>query len=299
MYDATVVASYYVAVCAARQDAYAAWTGEHWSAVREPLTAEVIIAAFERKKPVSGYMIDADNSTHIAALDIDLDDGWEIGQKVGQSMWDDGVPAYLERSRRGAHLWLFLDRVMPAIVVRRALRSYLAKFGLDENPKVELRPGSDRVSSDGLGHALRMPSMPHQSTGQRGLLCDPRTGESFGNKLADFLLAFEDAPADRIVAAAERYHPQIDPATIPSHYRRPKPITDGPSVIEVLAEVGLNAIPGRAVRCPLHDDHNPSLSVARDGERVFCKQATCDGYNGGRGLGSNQLARLIRGRATL
>jgi hypothetical protein len=296
-HDATVVASYYVAVCAARQDAYAAWTGEHWSAVREPLTAEVVISAFERKKPVSGYMIDADNSTHIAALDIDLDNGWEIGQQVGQSMWNDGVPAYLERSRRGAHLWLFLDRVMPAIVVRRALRSYLDQFGLAENPKVELRPGSDRVSSDGLGHALRMPSMPHQSTGQRGFMCDPRTGESLGTKLADFLLVFEDAPADRIVAAAERYHPMIDPRSIPSRYRKPKAYDDAPSVVAVLAEIGVNAIPGRAVRCPFHDDKHPSLSIARDEARAFCKSPECPAHNYGRGLGSNQLAALVRGRA--
>lgn len=297
-YDRAQVATYYAGLCAARTDAYSQWTGDQWVAVRRPLTPEVVLGAFESKVPVSGYMIGADSTTHVMALDIDLEDGWEVARRIGAAMWADDAPAYIERSRRGAHLWAFLDQRVPAIVARRAWRSYVAAARVTLDPKIELRPGSDRIDPDGLGHALRMPTMPHQVTGKRDALRDPRSGEPIGAGLAQILLAIEIVPAARISAAAERYQPPIDPRSLPSRYRRPKPIDeDGPSVVELLAEMGVAARPGRAVRCPFHDDKRPSLSIADDERRVFCKSPECEAHNLGRGLGTHQLTALIRRRA--
>ncbi len=293
-YDRIQVATYYLAVFAARTDAYAIWTDEGWRAVREELTPSVVIGAFKGHKPVSSYTVGADNLTHVAALDVDLEDGLAIATKVARVMWAHGAPAFVERSRRGAHVWSILDARLPAIVVRRGLRAFLHLAEIAPDPKIELRPGSDRVGNDGLGFALRMPMMPHPATGRRYLLCNPETGDPIGQSLSEILLAFEQAPADAFALVAEQWKPTVDPRTIPSSFRRPRARDDdGPTVVELLGRMGITAVPGRAVKCPFHDDRHPSLSVARDERRVFCKSPNCEAHNAGRGLGSNQLAALI------
>lgn len=292
-YDREQVATVYAATFAARTDAYTRWNGDHWQAVREPLTAGAVIRAFEERQPLSGYTVGPDNTTHVAALDFDVEDGEALAFRVTRMMWANGAPAFVERSRRGAHVWSVLDRPLSAIVVRRALRAFLQFAEIAPDPKIELRPGSDRLSEDGLGFALRMPTMHHPLTGKRYPMLDPESGGSIGNSLAEILLAFDLAPSGAFELAAEQWVPAVDPRTIPSSYRRPKAHTDGPSVVELLADMGIRAVPGRAVKCPFHDDRHPSLSIARDEERVFCKSAECEASNGGRGLGSNQLAALI------
>jgi hypothetical protein len=53
---------------------------------------------------------------------------------------------------------------------------------------------------------------------------------------------------------------------------------------------------GRANHCPAHDDSNPSMSIARDDRRVWCKQAACILANDGRGRGTHELEALAPGR---
>ena len=175
-YDRVQVATYYIALFAARTDAYAIWTDEGWRAVREELTPTVVIRAFEDRRPVSGYTVGPDNLTHVAALDVDLEDGLAIATKVARVMWAHGAPAFVERSRRGAHVWSILDARLPAIVVRRGLRAFLHLAEIAPDPKIELRPGADRLGNEGLGFALRMPMMSHPATGKRYPLCSPRIG---------------------------------------------------------------------------------------------------------------------------
>lgn len=294
-YDREQVALVYAATFAARTDAYTRWSGDHWQAIREELTPGVVIRAFQEKRPISGYTVGADNLTHVAALDFDLEDGEALAFKVARVMWANGAPAFVELSRRGAHVWSVLDHRLPALVVRRALRAFLQFAQIEYDPKIELRPGSDRLSEDGLGFALRMPTMHHPATEKRYPICDPESGASIGNSLAEILLGFDMAPAGAFSLAAEQYQPVVDPHSIPSAYRRPRARNeDGPTVVEVLTELGINARLGRAVKCPFHDDRHPSLSIARDEQRVFCKSPTCEAHNAGRGLGSNQLATLVR-----
>ena len=56
-----------------------------------------------------------------------------------------------------------------------------------------------------------------------------------------------------------------------------------------------NARPGKAVRCPAHDDRNPSLSILRDDKRVICKTPGCILNNDDHGRGTYELTRLAPG----
>ena len=54
------IAEVYAATFAARQDDWVYWTGDTWVRRGEPLTAEVIAAAFSGGSSVSGYTVAPD-----------------------------------------------------------------------------------------------------------------------------------------------------------------------------------------------------------------------------------------------
>ena len=209
----------YAATFAGQRSAYSYWNGSHWqtaydmtnpgSPVQRPLTADVVIHAFNTGIPISGYVLGPDNMTHVACLDIDREDGQRLAMSIGRYLRDLGGEGYLERSRRGAHVWMILNERRPAVLVRRALTA-LVKEALREqricpgsnqhsvpnkanrpscptchasqkggiviphrDPRIELRPASDRLPQQDpgdtprLGHCIRLPTMPHQKTGKR------------------------------------------------------------------------------------------------------------------------------------
>jgi hypothetical protein len=193
-------------------------------AAKRELTPSVVIRAFEDRRPVSCYTVGPDNLTHVAALDVDLEDGLAIATKVARVMWAHGAPAFVERSRRGAHVWSILDTRLPAIVVRRGLRTFLHLAEIAPDPKIELRPGADRVGNEGLGFALRMPMMPHPATGKRYLLRNPRSGDRSAS-LREILLAFEQAPAARSPWPPSSGRPRSTPGRSPQATVGPEPAT--------------------------------------------------------------------------
>ncbi|MDP9250266.1 MAG: hypothetical protein M3O78_02705 [Chloroflexota bacterium] len=63
------------------------------------------------------------------------------------------------------------------------------------------------------------------------------------------------------------------------------------TVTDVLGrDFGLQAVAGRSVRCPFHDDRNPSLKILADDRRVYCHLGTCWANNNGRGRDAWDLA---------
>jgi hypothetical protein len=303
--EALQIATIYLATFAPRTDAYAAHTGSGWIAVHAELTPELLIGCLTEGRPVSisAYMLAPDSTSHVLALDLDLSDGLELARRVQRVMANAGVPGYVEPSRRGAHLWCVLAARLPGIVLRRALRTFVADAAIAPTPQVELRPAQDRLARpDSIGSALRMPTMPHPLTGLRYPLHDPG-GTSLGLKVAPMLLSIELASPSAIVTAAERWsEPALPPVRGHLH--------DGPSPIEVFnARVGVsavlsrewgvpNAVPGRSIRCPAHDDRSPSLSIAPDDSRAWCHSPSCD-LHGPNGAGHDAygLVELARTRS--
>jgi hypothetical protein len=302
----------YIETFAGRADAYVRWTGTQYISVREPVTPELVVSALRDRRPIGGYFLTADNRSRLAALDLDRPDGWDLARRVGAWLWTHVGPVYVERSRAGrAHLWIVLASdsttevgSLPGLVLRFALRAALAAVGLEGSPAIELRPGADRLGRpDGLGHALRLPTMPHKSTGERHPLCDPRTGEPIGRTIGDMLAALGRAPASRIVDVAERYRPPA--SSVGETTRGSFPSRRTGSIDRFNAHVGVcevlrrefsaeRAVPGRTIRCPGHDDRTPSLSIARDDSRVWCRSPGCALEAGGRGQDAYGLWALAR-----
>ncbi len=134
-------------------------------AVREHLNGQITIGLYalnpktQRSKWV---VIDADYDN---ALDDLLKLQWELQR--------DGVEAALEKSRRGAHLWIFCDKPLLA----RDCRIYIynlarrlkvpVKGGAGLAEGIEVFPRQDALAPDEFGNAIRGPLGIHRGAGKR------------------------------------------------------------------------------------------------------------------------------------
>ena len=303
------VATVYAATFAARTDVYSQWVPDlsGWRPVREPLTTEVVLAGLTGRGPsISGFMIAPGSTSHLFALDYDRDDGLELAEGLAVFMDDNGLPAYVETSRRGAHLWCILDRALPAVAIRASVRGLLQSAGQPDDPHIEVRPGSDHVDAewhkhvsgavvgDGLGHALRLPFMPHPKTGKVGIMRDA-SGARLGPSVADVLLSVEWASADLLLPWAERWRrPPVRHIPTDKQFREKPFPEDDSSASDILRELwgATRAAPGRSIRCPAHDDKVASLSILRDDRRVICKAGSCVLNNDDHGRGTYELRKM-------
>jgi len=90
---------------------------------------------------------------------------WELRQ--------DGVEAALEKSRRGAHLWIFAEKTLLArdcriYIYNLALRLKVpVKGGAGLAEGIEVFPRQDQLKPEEFGNAIRGPLGIHRATGKR------------------------------------------------------------------------------------------------------------------------------------
>jgi hypothetical protein len=107
------------------------------------------------------------------AIDADYEKALEDLLKLQWELRQDGVEAALERSRRGAHLWIFADHPLLAqqcrvYIYNLALRLKVpVKGGAGLADGIEVFPRQDRLGPDEFGNAIRGPLGIHRSTGKR------------------------------------------------------------------------------------------------------------------------------------
>lgn len=123
-----------------------------------PVSLEAIHAHLEGSCTLGTYLMDEWGMCLFAVFDADQDDGLYQLADLRRRFSRDGIPSYLEASRRGGHLWIFLDTPLSA----RLLRSWLLPFC---PPGVEFYPKQDE--SEGYGSLIRVPLGVHRRSGQR------------------------------------------------------------------------------------------------------------------------------------
>jgi hypothetical protein len=107
------------------------------------------------------------------AIDADYENALDDLVKVQWELRQDGIEAALEKSRRGAHLWIFAAEPLLA----RQCRVYIYNLavglrvpvkgtaGLAEG--IEVFPRQDQLEPDEFGNAIRGPLGVHRATGKR------------------------------------------------------------------------------------------------------------------------------------
>ena len=112
---------------------------------------------------LGSYLLDQESQARFLVLDADDEHVWERLSHLARELADEDVPAYLERSRRGGHLWLFLTEAVSGQEARSFGQGLLAAHWVEG---VELFPRQDELA-DGPGSLIRMPFGVHRLTGLR------------------------------------------------------------------------------------------------------------------------------------
>lgn len=107
------------------------------------------------------------------AIDADYDNALDDLLKLQWELRNDGVEAALEKSRRGAHLWIFCDKPLLA----RHCRVYIynlarrlkvpVKGGAGLAEGIEVFPRQDELAPEEFGNAIRGPLGLHRAAGKR------------------------------------------------------------------------------------------------------------------------------------
>jgi hypothetical protein len=189
--------------------------------VFRPLDTLALRAHFAGTHTVALSSLDEGGRCRWACLDADASNGLDTLRVVRAALAEVGLPALLEASRRGGHLWLIFAEPLPAQLPRAVVAAVLD--GLPElypdTDGAELAHLGQLGQAGRLGHAVRLPLGVHRRTGRRYPLLDEQgaqplpltTPRDLAAQMAH-LLAYPRISAEQVHAAARRLGIPPDPS---------------------------------------------------------------------------------------
>lgn len=146
--------------CVGRRNNYAIQQRDgRYFRVKKPVTEAVLARHLAGKICIGTYVLDEEKRCPFAIFDADQSDGLTVLRNLQMDLARQGFPAYLERSRRGGHLWLFFHEPCPAELVRAWLLPLATAHHLELFPK--------QSTGRGVGSLIRLPLGVHQRSGKR------------------------------------------------------------------------------------------------------------------------------------
>ena len=130
--------------------------------VHEPLNVGHLPGHLRGEITLGAHLLEQKSRARFLVLDADDAQAWERLGYLARVLAEEGVPTYVERSRRGGHLWLFLGPAVAGHEVRAFGKGLLAAHRIEG---VELYPKQDQLA-DGPGSLIRMPFGLHRLTGR-------------------------------------------------------------------------------------------------------------------------------------
>ncbi len=143
--------------------------------VHQTLSDEVLRSHLAGELTLALSSTDARGWTRWACLDADAMDAFPQLLALRSAFATRDLPGLEESSRRGGHLWIFLEELVPAAEARWAVVEALAAIrasGEIAVPSCELYPTASVPGT--LGHPVRLPLGIHRLTGRRYALFDDR-----------------------------------------------------------------------------------------------------------------------------
>jgi hypothetical protein len=255
-----------------RRDLYARQLSNgQYIAVYEPLSEGLLYAHLRGSETLGAYVLDHNSQGRYMVLDADVEPDRRRLVALAQTLNGLGCPSYLEASRRGGHLWFFLDKPRPGKQIRRFGKGLMAYFNLAD---IELFPKQSTLRT-GPGSLVRLPFGIHRKSGRRyGFFAADR------QRLAPTM-------REQIMALQAR---QTVPERLFDHYSSyasappPKPVleaveAEGETVSdrikaaanchEFISQYVVLDARGRGL-CPFHDDNLVSFSVNRKENYWHC-----------------------------
>jgi len=231
--------------------------------VDKPLHPGVIISHLRGIITIGAYALSPTNEAKFLCFDADNTDAWRQLLDMAQSLVADHVPAYLEQSRRGGHLWLFTPPI-PSKDIRRIGKQLLAEYGI---AGVELYPKQDTLST-GPGSLVRLPLGIHRITGKRYsfVTADGKTLAPSIREQVRLLAAPEHVSSDFLQAVLASVSAE-SPSLLP-HFTKQE-IQSGLPSQKIKAAIPLEQFVSQYVKldsrgmghCPFHDDEHMSFQI--------------------------------------
>ena len=130
---------------------------------REPVTDQLLINHLAGRVTIGLYGLDIGSYAKWAVLDADSENGLELLQQAHHQLAEKELPSHLEQSRRGGHLWLFLEAPIPAAAIRK-----LVQTAVPDLQGLELYPKQDRLDQRRqVGSLIKGPLGIHRKSGNR------------------------------------------------------------------------------------------------------------------------------------
>ena len=248
--------------------------------VHEQLNAGHLFSHLRGDITLGAYILNQNSQARFIVFDADDAEQFSGLVDMARTLDIEDVPAYLETSRRGGHLWLFFDRPVPGHQVRAFGQGLLADHDISG---VELFPKQDHLGK-GPGSLIRMPFGVHRLVGRRYGFITPG-GRHLAPTIRDQIQLFS-APQTVPEAAFEAYGSHVPAEPLPA-VSAPVEEPTGPLSERIKTSVTVLEFVGRYVdlqptangaigRCPFHDDHRPSFGVNDEGNYWNC-WAGCGG----------------------
>jgi hypothetical protein len=231
----------------------------------EQLTAEHLYDHLKGEITLGTYLLNKENKARFIVFDSDQENGWDELLKTGEKLEKANIPSYLEKSRRGGHLWIFLEHPTDGGIVRKFANTIMEAYHIKG---CELFPKQAKVE-DGLGSLVRLPFGIHRLTGKRYGFYYPN-GELLGNTITQQISALQSIRLLSVDQLKQSNH-LASSVEIQNHdpisYHEKSPLSEKiKSQITALdfisRYVELKPTASGAIgRCPFHDDHHPSFGV--------------------------------------
>jgi hypothetical protein len=231
--------------------------------IKKPLTQKHVIAHLSGDLTLGAYVLDQESRAKYIVFDADDSAQFQTLTSMHATLEGESIPAYLEGSRRGGHLWIFFSQPVPGKIARKFGKGLAQRFNLE---KMELFPKQDAVTS-GPGSLIRLPFGIHRRTGERYPFLTS-TAEPLAGDLAGQI---------RLLSNPKMLHPEVVRHFCKAVKKEivPSPLldstsTEGMTLSErIKASTSVYDFVGRYVelspsgqgKCPFHEDRVNSFAV--------------------------------------
>ena len=101
--------------------------------IKKPLTLEHIAAHLQGKLTIGAYVLNPDSLARYVVFDGDDDAQLQSLIQLQNGLNVEGLPTYLEASRRGGHLWIFFEQPVSGILARQFGAGLIDRYHLPKD----------------------------------------------------------------------------------------------------------------------------------------------------------------------
>lgn len=257
-----------------------------YEALPSEVTPELISLHLEGHITIGVYSQSGDKAKWLC---LDDDQGLDRLRQIQRFLKEQFILLpYLEKSRRGGHLWLFCEEPVEAHKLRLLAKHAIEELKLDEQA-LDFFPARDDAGA-GFGRAVRLPWGVHQASGQVYLFDDiPGNNPSAQTKwLKENVYPL---PTQRLDQTITTIQPEEQPLPPEKKAKELRPVT-GSYIDEIKARLSILAVAekmtslqpsdGGAGRyylgnCPFHADKHPSFWLDVELGLSGCFRPDCGG----------------------